>query len=435
VLILELYRSHFGGNCICAGQPAGVMMGGMVNAAGLFVGGAALGAPRRVEVDLAKGAVWARKLRGPISLAVTSGAVWLTREGGADDVVLSAGASYRGDVRGLVVVEALERARIAVSSGGWSAGARRVLSALREHWAILLALFSLYVIWGSTYLGMRIALETLPPFLMAGVRFVVAGGLLYGVLRLRGEAPPERKQWGGAAIMGVLLLVCGNGFLAVGQQRRWISSGVSAVVVTTMPLWVALMSSAAAWIARQRGRDAVTVAPSRGEWAGLVIGFGGAALLHIGGALQASPGGILLVLLSPFCWALGSVWSRSLPLPKGLMASAAQMLAGGVAMLVLGVLLGEQVPEAPSTRSLLALVYLTAFGSIVGFSAYSYLLRATRPAIATSYAYVNPIVAIALGIWFGGEEATATTWLAAIVVIAGVVILSVARARPTSAAK
>jgi drug/metabolite transporter (DMT)-like permease len=405
----------------------------MANAAGLFHGGAALGAPRRVEVDLAKGAVWARKLRGPISLACTSGAVWLTREGGLDDVVLSAGTSYRGEVRGLVVVEALERARIAVSSGGWSAGARRALAALRRNWLVLLSLFALYVIWGSTYLGMRIALETLPPFLMAGVRFLIAGGLLYGALRWRGEAAPDRKQWGASAIMGVLLCACGNGFLAIGQQQKWINSGVSSVVVTTMPLWVAVMSSGSAWRARRAGKETATVATSTGEWVGLVIGFAGAALLRLGGTMQASGAGLLLVLLSPFCWALGSVWSRSLPLPKGFMASATQMITGGLVMLAAGPLIGERIPEAPSVRSLVALVYLTVFGSIVGFTAYSYLLRATRPAIATSYAYVNPVVAIALGIWFGGEEAKATTWIAALVVITGVVILSVARARPTAA--
>ncbi len=407
----------------------------MANAAGHFLGSATLGAPRRVELDLAKGAVWARKLRGPISLACTSGAVWLTREGGLDDVVLQAGSSYRGEVRGLVVVEALERAKIAVSSGGWSAGARRALAAMRQNWLVLLALFALYVIWGSTYLGMRVALETLPPFLMSGGRFLAAGGLLYVVLRLRGEPAPERKQWGGSAIMGVLLCACGNGFIAIGQQQKWINSGVSAVVVTTMPLWVALLSSAAAFRARRAGRETATVAPSAGEWVGLVIGFAGAALLRMGGTLQASGGGLLLVLLSPFCWALGSVWSRSLPLPKGFMASATQMIMGGISMLVGGLLLGEHLPEAPSTRSLLALAYLTVFGSIVGFSAYSYLLRATRPAIATSYAYVNPVVAIALGIWLGGEEASAITWIAALVVIAGVVILSMARARPTAGAK
>ncbi len=395
-----------------------------------FLAGSALGAPRRFEVDLARGALWAQRLRGPFALACTSGSVWLTREGDPDDVVLSAGGCYRGEDQGLVVVEALERAHIAVSRDGFTGKLRQVLAALRQRWLVVLSLLALYGIWGSTYLGMHIALETLPPFFMGGSRFVLAGGLLFGALRLRGEALPSRKQWAGAALVGVLLLACGNGFLAIGQQRKWVSSGVAAVVVTTMPLWVAVLGSASAALARRAGRDGSSAAPSRGEWLGLLVGFTGAALLHLGGALGGSGGGILLVLLSPFAWALGSLLSRSLDLPKGLMASAAQMIAGGVFMLSAAPLLGETIPQAPSARSLAALAYLTVFGSIVAFSAYGYLIRTTRPAIATSYAYVNPLVAIALGIWLGGEKASATTWLAALIVISGVVIVTASRARP-----
>ncbi|MDC3961460.1 drug/metabolite exporter YedA [Polyangium jinanense] len=397
-----------------------------------FRAGVASFAPRPFELDLAKGALWAQRLRGPFALACTSGSVWLTREGDPDDVVLSAGGCYRGADQGLVVVEALSRAHITVSREGFSGKLRRLLAVLRQQWLVLVSLFSLYVIWGSTYLGMHIALETLPPFFMGGTRFVLAGGILYGVLRLRGEAAPSRKQWAGAALVGSLLLACGNGFLAIGQQRGWVSSGVAAVVVTTMPLWMAVLGSAAAFVQRRMGREGTSAAPSAGEWTGLLVGFTGATLLHLGGAMGGSGGGILLLMLSPFAWALGSLLSRSLDLPKGLMASAAQMIAGGVIMLSLAPLLGEPLPLAPSARSLAALAYLTVFGSIVGFSAYGYLIRNTRPAIATSYAYVNPLVAIALGIWLGGEAASATTWLAAIIVISGVVIVSMARARPST---
>ncbi|MRG93077.1 drug/metabolite exporter YedA [Polyangium spumosum] len=397
-----------------------------------FRAGVAPFAPRRVELDLAKGALWAQRLRGPFALACTSGSVWLTREGDPDDVVLSAGGCYRGADQGLVVVEALATAHITVSRDGFSGKMRQLLAALRQHWLVVVSLLSLYLIWGSTYLGMHIALETLPPFFMGGTRFLLAGGILFAALRLRGEASPSRKQWAGAALIGALMLACGNGFLAIGQRRGWVSSGVAAVVVTTMPLWMAVLASASAFRARRAGREGATAAPTRGEWMGLLVGFTGAALLHLGGAMGGSGGGMLLMMLSPFAWALGSLLSRSMDLPRGLMASAAQMVAGGAVMLSLSPILGEAIPLEPSYRSLAALAYLTVFGSIVGFSAYGYLIRNTRPAIATSYAYVNPLVAIVLGIWLGGEEASATTWLAALIVISGVVILSVARARPSS---
>lgn len=391
-----------------------------------------VGKDPRVELDLAKGALWAQKLNGPFALACTSGSVWLTREGDPGDVVLSAGACYRGDEQGLVVVEALERAHIAVAKESFAGKIQRLLAQLRQHWLVLVSLLALYVIWGSTYLGMHIALETLPPFYMAGVRFICAGGVLYAALRLRGDAPPSRKQYASAALIGTLLLAGGNGLIGIGMQRKWANSGVAAVITSTMPLWVAVLGSGAAYLARRTGREGTAAAPSRGEWAGLLVGFTGAALLHLDGSPGGSGGGILLVMLAPLSWALGSLLSRSLDLPKGLMASATQMLSGGVVMLLLAPLLGESLPTAPSARSLAALAYLTVIGSIVAFSAFGYLIRNTRPAIATSYAYVNPLVAIVLGIWLGGEQASAVTWLAALVVILGVVIVSMARAKPIS---
>jgi drug/metabolite transporter (DMT)-like permease len=381
-------------------------------------------------IDLVKGALWTRRLRGaPLRVRCTAGSVWLTREGDPGDVVLRAGASYGGAGRGLLVVEALEEAQIAVSANGRLETLRGGLRALRARWQVVVALAALYVIWGSTYLAMRVGLETLPPFLMAGGRFLTAGALLYGALRLGGTPAPAARQWGAAARTGVLLLVGGNGLIAIGQQ--WVSSGVAAVIVSTMPLWLALFASTAAYAARRAGRageGAALSAPSRGEWAGLLVGFGGAALLQVGGQVHGGRAGMLLVLLAPMCWALGSLWSRSLPLPPGPMATACQMLAGGCAMLALSPLMGERLAAMPSGRSLLAVAYLIVFGSILAFSAYGFLIRNTRPAIATSYAYVNPLVAIALGIWLGGEEASATTWVAAAIVIAGVVILSRARA-------
>ncbi|MGK3960491.1 drug/metabolite exporter YedA [Sorangium sp. So ce118] len=377
------------------------------------------------RIELGKGGLWTHRLRGgPLLLSCTSGSVWITREGAPDDVVLEAGASYGGAGRGLLVVEALEPAQIAVDAGGAGKALRAALERARGSWLVLLSLAALYLIWGSTYLAVSVALETLPPFLLAGVRFVTAGALLYGVLRLRGVPRPTLRQWGAAAKVGVLLLVGGNGLVVVSQQ--WVSSGVAAVVVSTMPLWLALFTAVRA---ARGGAPGPRGAPevSRGEWVGLLVGFAGAALLHIGGDLHAEHAGALLIVLAPVAWALGSLYSRTTSLPEGPMAVAAEMLSGGAVMLGISALAGEQLAAAPSSRSLLALAYLVVFGSIVGLSAYTFLLRNTRPAIATSYAYVNPIVAIALGIALGGERASAATWAAAAVIGAGVLIVSRAR--------
>ena len=284
-------------------------------------------------------------------------------------------------------------------------------------WLIVAALFAVYVIWGSTYLVMRIGLETIPPFLMGGARFVVAGVLLFGFLRLRGAPSPSAKEWGAAGKVGTLLLVAGNGFVALAEQS--VSSSVAAMVVATMPLWMALLSS----FTGQK--------PSRLEWVGLLLGFVGVALLQASGQLDAEPLMVLGLLLAPFCWALGSVWSKKLPLPKGAMATATEMIAGGSAMLVVSLARGERW-IAPSARSSLAVAFLVVFGSIVAFSAYGFLLRSTRPAIATSYAYVNPVVALFLGVILGGEHAGPMTWAAAAIILAGVVILSIQRARVTT---
>ncbi|KYF65202.1 hypothetical protein BE15_46335 [Sorangium cellulosum] len=289
---------------------------------------------------------------------------------------------------------------------------------------MLLSLAALYLVWGSTYLAVSVALETLPPFLLAGVRFTTAGALLYGVLRLRGAPRPTLRQWGAAARVGVLLLAAGNGLVVVAQQ--WVSSGVAAVVVSTMPLWLALFTTVRAARGGALGARG-TPEVSRGEWVGLLVGFAGAALLHLGGALHAEHAGALLIVLAPVAWALGSLYSRTTPLPEGPMAVAAEMLAGGAVMLGISAVAGERLAAAPSSRSLLALAYLVVFGSIVGLSAYTYLLRNTRPAIATSYAYVNPIIAIALGVLLGGERASAAIWVAAAVIGAGVLIVSKAR--------
>lgn len=183
---------------------------------------------------------------------------------------------------------------------------------------VVLALLALYLIWGSTYLGIRVALEGFPPLLMAGARYVLAGGLLYAFLRLRGAPRPSVREWGGAFAVGTLL-VAGNALVSVSEQ--WVSSGLAAVVIASMPLWAVLLAGLwGEW-------------PSRREWTGLGVGLAGVALLQGGGELRSSPLGAALLVASTWSWALGSMWSRRLPLPGGPMASAAEMLGGGAAWL------------------------------------------------------------------------------------------------------
>ncbi len=342
--------------------------------------------------------------------------MWLTREGSADDVVLAGGEVLHLEGRGLVVVEALGAAELYLSRGQThlTTWLRRTSASLRSEWRVLLALLAVYVIWGSTYLAMAVALETFPPFWLGGIRFVTAGLLLFGFLRARGAPAPTWVEWGAAARTGVLLLTAGNGFIALGQQ--WVSSSVAAVVVASMPIWMALFLG----LGGQRLASA--------EKVGLLVGFLGVAFLNVSGELSVHGGYAWVIGFAPLSWALGSVYSRRLPLPKGPMGSAAQMLTGGLAMFVVAVLWGAPLPT-PTLRSFGALTYLIVAGSLVGFSAYGYLLRNTRPAVATSYAYVNPVVAILLGVLFGGERPSVATALAAAVILVGVALISLGRSR------
>ncbi len=284
---------------------------------------------------------------------------------------------------------------------------------------VLAALAVVYLVWGTTYLANRIALETLTPSTIGATRFLLAGGLLYAVLRLFGAPAPNAREWRASLVTGLLMGLCGNGFVVLGQQ--WVSSGLVALVVGTMPLWAAMLGYAL----QPRGADVSrSQAVTRREWLGLGLGFLGIATLQLGGALASAGLGVLLILLAPMCWALGGVLGRRLPLPAGPMASATQMITGGLGFLVVLLIVGDPLPVAPSTRSLLALAYLVVFGSLLGFTAYAYLLRRTRLAIANSYAYVNPVVAIVLGAAVAGEQVSALTWFATVIILAAVAVIS-----------
>ena len=276
-----------------------------------------------------------------------------------------------------------------------------------------LALVGVYLVWGSTYLGMKIGLEGFPPFLMAGFRFLLAGGGLMLALRGRGEPAPTRAQWGGAARVGCLLLGLGNGGIMLAEYKG-VTSGLAALGVATVPLWAALFSGLwGEW-------------PYRREWLGIGVGFIGIVCLNLEGGLRASPIGAVALIVSAVGWSFGSVWSRRLPLPSGAMAPAAQMLCGGALLLGVGLMTGEHLQGSPHARPLLAFIYLV-FGAVAGYSAYAYLLAHVRPTLATSYAYVNPVVAVLLGSVLAGERLGLMGLAALLLIVLGVGLIAFAK--------
>ena len=276
-----------------------------------------------------------------------------------------------------------------------------------------LALLGVYLVWGSTYLGMKIGLEGFPPFLMAGLRFLLAGGGLLLALRGRGEPAPTAAQWRGAALVGCLLLGLGNGGIMLAEYKG-VTSGLAALGVATVPLWAALFAGLwGEW-------------PYRREWLGIAVGFLGIVCLNLEGGLRASPLGAIALIVSALGWSFGSVWSRRLPLPSGAMAPAVQMLCGGVLLLGVGAATGEHLHGLPAMRPLLAFVYLI-FGAVAGYSAYAYLLGHVRPALATSYAYVNPVVAVLLGSLLAGEKLGLMGMAALVLIVLGVGLTAFAK--------
>jgi drug/metabolite transporter (DMT)-like permease len=254
---------------------------------------------------------------------------------------------------------------------------------------VVLALAAVYLIWGSTFLAMRVAIASFPPLLMCGLRYTAAGLVLYATLRARGVRPPTRAEWAGSAVLGLLILVVGNAVVAIAE--RTVASSLAAMLFATIPLWTALFGGLfGAW-------------PSRRQWSGLLLGAVGVALVCSGGDLRADGGGLALVLLAAAGMGLGAVAVRRLPTPPGAMASAAQLLTSGALLLGTAGVHGDRLPAHPTPAALLALGYLVVFGSFIGYGAYQYLLRTVRPELATSYAFVNPVVALLLGAVVLGE--------------------------------
>ena len=283
------------------------------------------------------------------------------------------------------------------------------------------ALLLIYIIWGSTYLGIRYAVETIPPFLMAGTRFLVAGTVFYIWRRSAGDAVPTRGQWLRAAIVGTLLLVGGNGLVSFAE--RDVASGVAALIVGSAPLWMTAL-------------EALRPGGVRPNWLGilgLIVGFAGIVLLVspsiVGGDQTVSrPTGIIILLLAALFWSLGSIYSRSADLPSSsLLSTSMEMLAGGIGLYLTGTITGEWgqlVLANVTTRSWIGLVFLTLFGSMVGFTAYAWLLRNASVSLAATYAYVNPLIAILLGGLLAQETLNWHIILAALIIIGSVVLIN-----------
>lgn len=283
--------------------------------------------------------------------------------------------------------------------------------------AVALALASLYVLWGSTYLAIRFALEDFPPFLLGAIRMSIAGALMYIVLRMRGTPAPTRKQWGVLWILSIFMVLLSNGLVNLAETE--VGSGLAAIAVASMPLFAGVF-------AMLRGRH-----PSRIEWVGLVIGFCGVLWLNAGGELAASTLGLVCLMIAPIAWAWGSIWSRDQSLPEPFMAASGQMLCGSVWMLAAAVVHGERMSAWPTLEPTLALLWLIVAGSIFGFTAYIWLLHHVRPALATSYAYVNPPIAVLFGAVLGGETFTRNDIGAMAVILLGVVIITLSKTRAT----
>ncbi|WP_308565211.1 drug/metabolite exporter YedA [uncultured Klebsiella sp.] len=276
------------------------------------------------------------------------------------------------------------------------------------------ALFALYIIWGSTYFAIAIGVASWPPLMMAGVRFLSAGAVLTAWLLATGHKLPARRPLLNAALIGILLLAVGNGFVTLAEHQH-VPSGIAAVMVATVPLFTLCFS-------RFFG-----IATRKLEWLGIVIGLAGIVLLNSGGNLNGNPWGALLILLGSMSWAFGSVYGSRIALPTGMMAGAIEMLAAGLVLIIASALTGETLTRTPSWSGILAVAYLAIFGSLIAINAYMYLIRNVTPAVATSYAYVNPVVAVLLGTGLAGENLSPIEWLALGVIIFAVVLVTLGK--------
>ncbi|MGH7635373.1 MAG: EamA family transporter, partial [Gemmatimonadaceae bacterium] len=306
-------------------------------------------------------------------------------------------------------------------------------AAVRPPTAELAAAFaSIYIIWGSTFLAIHFVVADLPPFLLASARFTIAGAVLATIALARGAARPTRQNWRAAAIVGILLFPCGNAIVFWAETRM--PTGMTALLVATEPLWVVLLL----WLqGRARPGPRVLGAILAG-FVGLVVLVGPSAFS--GGSTRAVHLVPAIAVVAAACaWALGSLYARTAPLsPSPLLTAGMESFAGGIVTLVIGLAAGEQHGlhlAMASSASLIAFAYLVVFGSLVGFTAYSWLLKAAAPARVATYAYVNPVIAVVLGWAILGETITGRVAIAAAIIIGAVILIIADQSRPSRAAR
>jgi drug/metabolite transporter (DMT)-like permease len=291
------------------------------------------------------------------------------------------------------------------------------MSAPAKRSTIILAFAAVYIIWGSTFLAILFAIRSIPPFLMAGTRFLIAGLIMYAIARFQGAPRPEFPTWKSAAIVGACLLFFGNGGVTIAE--KWVPSGLAALLVATVPIYIALLG----WITR------TAPPPKPVVWLGLIGGFAGVGLLV--GPAFAAPGrgnhlalGMSILLIGSFLWSAGSIYSRTVKhSPSLILAAGQQMISGGVLLLLAGFALGEErgfdVHRA-TWLSIGAFIYLVLIGALIGYTAYFYLLRHCDPAKVATYAYVNPVVAMILGTFFAHETLSGRSIVGAALIIGSV---------------
>jgi drug/metabolite transporter (DMT)-like permease len=281
---------------------------------------------------------------------------------------------------------------------------------------VAIAFAIVYLVWGSTYLAIRVGVQDLPPWLFAGIRFLAAGALMLAYARLRNAPfPAARRDWLSITVTALLMLVAGNGLVTWSEQ--WVESNQAALLVATSALWLAWIGT---WGAHGERLNRLTLL-------GLGLGFGGVAVLVQSGlALRAAPAAAYAALsLAPLTWAAGSVWSRRAPVScPPVMTAALQMLIAGVVMTAAGLVLGETARWTPTPESLVALAYLVVFGSCLAYGAYLWLVHEVPPARLGTYAYVNPAVAVVLGWWLLDEHLNASQVLGTAIILAGVLLVT-----------
>ncbi len=286
--------------------------------------------------------------------------------------------------------------------------------------SVWLALACVYVVWGSTYLAIRFAIATIPPFLMAGTRFLSSGLLLYFLMRWKGDKKPRFDHWRSATIISFFLIVVANGGVSWMEQK--VPSGITALLVGTVPLWMVLLE----WASKGGKR------PGLATWCGIFLGMLGIILLVFSrqspGELQVNPWSAACLVFTSLSWAYGSLYARSAALPSSaLLATSMEMITGGVMQLLVGLGLGEagQFHYSQMTSSSLeAWIYLTLIGSLVGFTSYIWVLQKSTPELASTYAFVNPVIAVFLGWLWAGESVTPSLFLSSVLIVAAVVLIT-----------